>query len=321
MIFAITGGLGSFGSSLAKYLLANTPHSVRIIDRSEAKMEQFMALHSPSARLTYIIGDIRDRERLITAFYGADVVVHAAALKIVPLGEVHAQEFYKTNVIGVFNAIEAAIVNHATIRKFLFISSDKACAPLNGYGKSKAVGEWLVTAANLHSHGVRFASVRGGNVWRSRGSVIEKWLSSPDHNIKVYGPQSTRFHLMMPDWLEFCLKSIQNTHGGEVFVPKCDAWNLRDLADAFFEVFHDSKVEFLPPRHNEKSIETLISEHEFSSSIDLDWGYVIEPSDEVRQVWNYTAHEGKAINGAVSSDMVRRMTVDELRTLIVNENR
>ena len=311
----ITGGTGSFGSAMTRYLLKETAHNVRILSRDEHKQEKMAIEFPPSSRVTYILCDVRDLDRLQLAFHGADTVIHAAANKIVSSGEVHVVEFVQVNVFGTMNVARACIDNG--VKKALLISSDKGVSSVNLYGKSKAVAESIFTSSNMYGRGCKFASIRGGNIWHSRGSVIEKWLSSPNHNIKVYGDQATRFHLLMPDWLEFCLKSIHNTHGGEIFIPKCDAWSLRDLADAFFEVFHDSKIDFLPARRGDKPNETLISEHEFSSSIDLDWGYVIEPSDEVRQVWNYVPHEGKQVSGAVSSNNVGRMGIDELRSLIM----
>ena len=310
----ITGGTGSFGNAMTRHLLETTAHNVRVLSRDEHKQEKMSIEFPPSSRMTYVLCDVRDLDRLQLAFHGADTVIHAAANKIVGSGEIHTVEFVKTNVFGTMNVARACIDNK--VKRALLISSDKAVSSANLYGKSKAVAESIFTTSNMYGHGCKFASVRGGNIWHSRGSVIEKWLSNPDHNIKVYGDQTTRFHLLMSDWLEFCLRSIHNTHGGEIFIPKCDAWSLHDLADAFFEVFHDSKVDFLPSRRGDKAQETLISEHEFSSSIDLDWGYVIEPSDEVRQVWNYVPHVGKQVTSAVSSDMVRRMGISELRSLI-----
>ena len=312
--FVIVGGTGSFGSALVRYLLEYTDHKVRILSRDEDKQERMMQVFPSDAKTTYILADVRDRERLITAFYRADIIVHAAALKRVPLGELHAQEFFKTNVLGTYNVIEAAIANSATVSKVLFISSDKACNPSNGYGKSKAIGEWLITAANLHGHGVHFASVRGGNIWNSRGSVLEKWLSA--NPILVTDPLDTRFHLSMDYWLEFCLYAVERMHGGEVFIPKCDAWSLGGLASAFCEVYKDKTVKTIGPRSGDKTHETLISHYESTNATDLGWAYCVDPPKETSSVWNYPVHVGAKIEGEVSSDKARHMTVDELRTLI-----
>jgi FlaA1/EpsC-like NDP-sugar epimerase len=120
----------------------------------------------------------------------------------------------------------------------------------------------------------------------------------------------------MHPWLVFALQAIEPTHGGEVFIPKCDAWNLLDLANAFQLVVRDKSILVAPPRYGDKTHETLVSEEEAQNTLDLGWAYVIQPSDDVRNVWNYVPHEGKQLMNAVTSDAVRRMGIDELRTLI-----
>lgn len=312
MIICITGGTGSFGSALARHLLAETYHKIRLLDRSDMKLGHMMADYPPSDRLTYILADIRDRERLTTAFYGADIIVHAAALKQVPFGEVHAEEYMKTNILGTLNAIEAAIANHAI--KFLFISSDKACQPTNFYGKTKAVAEHIVTCANQRSHGTKLASVRGGNVWNSRGSVVEHWLKSDV--VSVTDSNATRFYLSMDYWLKFCIQAIDEMHGGEIFVPKCDAWRLGTLAEAFLSVFPQKRYTNSGSRWGDKTHESLISGYEFSNAVDVGWGYVIEPNEAMRDVWNYQPHEGNRTTGHVSSDRVRQISRAELEMLV-----
>jgi len=312
--YLITGGLGSFGSALANYLFYHTDYKIRILDRSEAKMERMMSVLPPDERVTYVLGDIRDRDRLVTAFHRADVIVHAAALKVVRMSNLHTQEFFKTVILGTFNTIEAAIINGETVKKFLLISSDKAVSSISPYGSFKNSAEWLTTAANMHGHGVKFASVRGGNVWNSRGSVLEKWLSQ--NPIRVHNPNSTRFHLPMDYWLNFSLSAIDAMHGGEIFIPKCNSWRLGDLATAFCEVYRDKTIELLDGRDGDKPHETLLSEHEAKNAVDIGWGYVVHPPRDTRLTWNYVEHTGDRIDNEVSSDRVRKLTIDELRTLI-----
>ena len=312
MVICITGGTGSFGSALARHLLAETSHKIRILDRSDMKLGRMMADYPPSDRLTYILADVRDQQRLITAFYRCDVIVHAAALKQVDFGERHPEEYVKTNVMGTVNAIEAAIVNH--VSKFLFISSDKACAPANAYGKGKAVAETLITASNQRSHGLRLASVRGGNVWNSRGSVVELWLKSD--TIIINDPNVTRFHLPMDYWLRFCMQAVDEMHGGEIFIPKCDAWQLETLSEAFLSVFPEKRYANVGQRYADRTHEFLISDYESSNAKDVDWGYVIEPSDELRKVWNYKPHSGIKAAQVVSSNAARRMSMMELEELV-----
>lgn len=312
MTFVITGGTGSFGSALARYLLEKTNHSVRIISRDEHKQEKMQQVFPPGEKVTYVLADIRDYERMELAFHDADVVVAAAALKTVPAGERHVTEFIKTNVLGTLNTIKASIDNQ--VPRTLFISSDKATQPINAYGKSKALAESVFISANQYGRGSKFACVRGGNVWASRGSVLEKWLSS--NPIVVTDPSTTRFHLPMDYWLDFCLKAVYNMHGGEIFIPKCEAWNLDNLSAAFCAVYPDKSISVTSPRNGDKKHEVLISAYEVPSTLDLKWGYVIEPSKDLRAVWDYQPHVGSSVEREYASNTVRLLAVDELRTLI-----
>src|SRR3990167_8468952 len=165
----ITGSTGSFGSALAKHLLATTDCKLRLLSRSEKKMiDQQSDLAPYSNRTTYILADIRDRERLERAFDGVDEIYHAAALKQVPLSYIHTSQFKKTNIDGTANVIYAAI--DCVVGRVLFISSDKSVAAYNPYGVSKAMAETLITEANMTvPHTTRLASVRGRDVWHYEG--------------------------------------------------------------------------------------------------------------------------------------------------------
>ena len=312
LTFVVTGGTGSFGSAMTAHLLNNTSHHVRILSRDEHKQERMMAVFPPNERTTFILADIRDRERLDIAFHRADVVIHAAAYKTVPAGERNVEEFIKTNVLGSINVVKASIANH--VPKTLLVSSDKAVSSINLYGKTKGIAESVFVAANAYGHGAKFASVRGGNVWNSRGSVLDKWLVSDP--ILVTDPSATRFHLPMDYWLSFCLQAIDNMHGGEIFVPKCEAWSLDSLSKAFCEVYRDKSLLVSERRPGDKIHETLLSKDESINSLDLGWGYVIQPSEDIRSVWSYEPHQGKKLNGSIESNRARQLTIDELRTLI-----
>ena len=312
----ITGGTGSFGQAFARLLMTETPHHVRIFSRDEHKQEAMWSSCPPGPRLTYIIGDVRDRERLEDAFDGADAVVHAAALKIVRTGEVNTDEVMKTNILGSFNVVEAALA--ANVRRTLLISTDKAVQPISDYGVSKAKAERLFIQANLKgvSRGCTFSVVRGGNIWASRGSVVERWhdtlrLGLP---ITVTDPSSTRFHLPMLDWTRFCRRALDAMHGGEIFVPKARAWRLGDLAYAFTDA---NGVEPVGLRSGDKRHETLISEYEMERSRDVGWAHVIAPPDELRRVWNYREWEGRQLlSDAYTSEETVKVSTDELIELI-----
>lgn len=311
----ISGATGSFGSSLARYLLATTDLKLRLIGRSESRL-QLLEFELRSPRTTFILADIRDKDRLIQAFDGSDYVVHAAALKISPLAVLHTSEFVKTNVSGTINVVNAAI--QSGVKKTLFISSDKAVSPagLNAYGKSKAMGESLITEANMRSPHSRFASVRGGNVWGSRGSVVERWMTSAI--LEVTDPLATRFHLPMKQWMQFCEHTLATFHGGEVFTPKCNAWQLGTLAEAFLQHFPDKIAISSSARDGDKTHEVLIAHNELSNTVDIGWANVVQPGKSIRERWEYEEWTGKPVDKEISSDVVRSLTVDELRSAIAN---
>lgn len=314
MIYAITGATGSFGSSLVRHLLTNTLDSLRLISRDEHKQAALMAEIPPSSRVSYILGDIRDLERLKIAFHNVDVVVHAAALKIVPTGELHTAEMVSVNVLGTHNVIQAAIANY--VPKSILVSSDKCVSPINKYGATKMLSEGLFINGNILgvSYNSRFSCIRGGNVWGSRGSVVERWHNSDV--LSVTQPTATRFHLPMDYWLDFACHAIDDMRGGEVYIPKCSAWNLYDLALAFTEVYPDKLFTNIPHRFSDKIHEFLISDYEASHTVDLGWSYVVEPNPEIRSVWDYMPRDGARLDHAISSDIVQRLTRDELKELI-----
>ena len=314
-VVTITGGTGSFGQALTGYLLAQ-PHGpkVRILSRDEDKQEAMSHRFPPGARMTYILGDVRQRETLTRAFDGTDVVVHGAALKRVPFGERNSHEFTLTNVYGSQNVVTAAI--ECGVKRSLLIGTDKACAPINAYGLSKALASYLFTQGNSLgvSRGCLFGTVRGGNVWGSRGSVGPLWrvLRAEGKPLQVYGENCTRFHLEMPAWVEFCWRALNEMHGGETLVPKAKAWKLTDLAAAFgcaFEVY--------PPRPGDKQHEFMVSGDEAARTVDLGWAYAIEPPMQFREVWNYRPWPCPPVcaDWRYSSDTVARLTAAELKEL------
>ena len=314
----ITGGTGSFGRAFARFLLDNTPAHVRLFSRDEHKQADLARTIPPGPRVTYILGDVRDRDRLAIAADGCTGIVHAAALKTVPAGERQADEFVKTNVSGTQNVIWAALA--CRVPHTLLVSSDKACHALNHYGKTKAVAEGLIVQANALgvSRGCRFASVRGGNVWASRGSVAQIWHQARDESRPIPfhsdGQTVTRFHLEMLVWCAFGWRAITEMHGGEIFVPKARAWALADLAVAFGGPQHHLRL-----RAGEKAAETLITADEAARTVDAGWAYVVEPSSEITQVWNYQPWQGwrPPVEGlAYTSDTVERLDAAELAELV-----
>jgi len=316
-VILITGGTGSFGQAFTRYLLDSpSPPRIRIYSRDEAKQEDMLREFGDNSRLTFIIGDVRDAAKLRIAMDSVDAVVHAAALKRVPAGEQHADEFAKTNVTGTQNVIEAALLTR--VPRCLFISSDKAVEPVNAYGLSKGIAERIFVQANRLgvTRKCHFSVVRGGNVWGSRGSVVERWREETrmGKRMVVTDPTATRFHLDMQSWCLFVSHVLETMHGGEIFVPKLRAWGLDDLARAFGRAPSDVNGR----RDGDKRHEWLISSHEIERTVDADWAYVIESPDALRQVWNYIPWPGRKVDAdfQYSSDCTPRLTIEELRGLM-----
>ena len=271
----ITGGAGLLGSLLSKRLLDNDRYErVAILSRDwhkQAKLREELGNHR---KFRWFIGDIRDKERLVRAFNGIDVVVHAAAFKSVDYGEYNPREILLTNCVGTQNVVEAAI--DCGVKKVLFISSDKQTMALNTYGKSKALAESLVIAANAYSpDGTRFAVARYANVLGSSGSVLPIFIRQAKNGVlTVTGDRMSRFWLTPDATVEFVLACIDRMIGGEVFVPRMEVASILEIAQA---VAPDAKLEFVGIRPGEKTHEFLIAEEELPRTHDIEWAYRISP--------------------------------------------
>lgn len=274
----ITGGTGSFGQAFAKHLLVHgQPRRVVIFSRDELKQYQMRQQFAAwDAKLRYFIGDVRDRERLLRAFDGIDVVIHAAAMKQVPACEYNPLEAVKTNILGATNVIDAAI--DCRVAKVLALSTDKAVSPVNLYGATKLCAEKLFTQANAYSgdRASRFASVRYGNVIGSRGSVIPLFLEQKrTGTVTVTDSRMTRFWITLAEAVGFVCRCVQQMEGGEVFVPKIPSVGLMDLVRV---IAPECKVKFISLRPGEKLHEVLISRDEASLVRELKDSYLIQPA-------------------------------------------
>ncbi|WP_419569558.1 UDP-N-acetylglucosamine 4,6-dehydratase (inverting) [Rheinheimera sp.] len=231
----ITGGTGSFGHKYTETLLNRyNPKKVIIFSRDELKQyEMQQKFDSPNMR--YMLGDVRDQERLIRAMRGVDYVIHAAALKQVPAAEYNPMECIKTNINGAENVINAAIENN--VEKVIALSTDKAANPVNLYGATKLASDKLFVAANNIAGGSkpRFSVVRYGNVVGSRGSVVpffEKLIQQGSDHLPITHPEMTRFWISLQQGVDFVLKNFERMLGGEIFVPKIPSIRIVDLAKA-----------------------------------------------------------------------------------------
>jgi len=276
----VTGGTGTYGRAFFRHVLSRyDPRRLICFSRDEFKqwqMREWIEREFPGREcVRWFIGDVRDHQRLRMAFRPADIVIHAAALKHVPSGEVNPIEVIKTNVMGAQNVILGAI--ECGVERVLAISTDKACQPINLYGASKLCAEKLLVAANALSgeNGTVFSVVRYGNVVGSRGSVIPLFLERAESGVlPVTHAEMTRFLLRIEQGVEFSVESLGRMRGGEIYVPKIPSARIVDLAKA---VNPDARIDITGIRAGEKLHESLISPLEARNTVECGDHYVIEP--------------------------------------------
>ncbi len=275
-VILVTGGTGSFGKKFTKILLAEKNlKKIIIFSRDELKQHEMRVAGFNDPRLRYFIGDVRDRERLVRAMHGVDIVVHAAALKQVPACEYNPMEAIKTNIQGTSNVIEAAL--DAGVGKVLSLSTDKAVSPANLYGGTKLVAEKLVIQSNNYAAGTstRYSCVRYGNVVGSRGSVVPLFLKQRASGvITITDERMTRFWLSLEQGVHFVINCIDEMQGGEVFVPKIPSTKVVDLARA---IAPDAEIKIIGIRPGEKLHEDLLSADEARNSVERESMYIVKP--------------------------------------------
>jgi UDP-N-acetylglucosamine 4,6-dehydratase len=280
----ITGGTGSFGNRVAVRLLKHRPKAICIYSRDEKKQWEMQRVFP---QLRYIIGDVRDLERLNEAMNGVDIVFHAAALKHVPSCESYPFEAIKTNVLGSQNACEAAKANR--VKTFVALSTDKAVKPVNAMGMSKAVMEKIVCSQNQMAAKTVFCCVRYGNVMGSRGSVIplfEKQIED-GRPMTLTVPQMTRFLLTLDQSVRLVLHAMTHAQGGEIFVRKAPACTVQALAEAMRLKYsprganHPIKITGIRP--GEKIHEILVNEYEMQRSVETKEHFRIHPEYRLPQ--------------------------------------
>lgn len=274
----ITGGTGSFGKKMTKTILERyTPRQLVIYSRDELKQfEMSQRFSERKYPLRYVIGDVRDKERLTRACSGIDYVIHAAALKQVPAAENNPSEAIKTNVLGAMNVIEAALTTG--VRKVVALSTDKACNPINLYGATKLCSDKLFTASDTIERCTGnpvFSVVRYGNVVGSRGSVIPFFQErSKTGVLPITDPRMTRFWITLTQGVNFVLKVLESGKGGEIFVPKIPSMKITDLAHT---IAPQCRQEIVGIRPGEKVHEQLISRDDARTTWEFDTYYVILP--------------------------------------------
>jgi UDP-glucose 4-epimerase len=277
----ITGGTGSFGNAvLNRFLTTDYFSEIRIFSRDEKKQDD-LRKRVNNNKVKFYIGDVRDRDSLITAVKGVDYIFHAAALKQVPSCEFFPLEAVKTNIIGTDNVLTVA--QYCEVKKVVVLSTDKAAYPINAMGMSKALMEKVMVAKSrvLDSSKTIFCGTRYGNVMASRGSVIPLFIDQIKENaaLTVTDPNMTRFMMTLEDAVDLVLYAFEHANQGDLFVQKAPAATVGTLSQALIELYKSSsEIKVIGTRHGEKLYETLVNREDMIKAEDLGDYYRI-PAD------------------------------------------
>jgi UDP-N-acetylglucosamine 4,6-dehydratase (inverting) len=318
----ITGGTGSLGKELTKRIYDAWPEVRRLVIYSRDEQKQFeMAQEYPPTKyrsIRYFIGDIRDKERLISAMEGIDYVIHAAAMKHVPIAEYNPMEAVKTNILGSQNVIDAAFATG--VKNIVALSTDKAAAPINLYGATKLAADKLFVAANniKGSRDIKISVVRYGNVMGSNGSVIPFFRKKKKEGVlPITDKGMTRFNISLGEGVDMVFHAMENAWGGEIFVPKIASYRILDIANA---IGPECKKVEIGIRPGEKLHEEMITSSDSFYTYDLGTYYVILPSTPFFNLAKFVEDksavkvpEGFYYNSGENMDWE---TVDSLRKLI-----
>lgn len=318
----VTGGTGSFGKKFVEMTLQRYPRVKRLVIYSRDELKQYeMAQLYPREKypqLRFFIGDVRDGQRLKRACEGIDLIVHAAALKHVPIAEYNPFECISTNVLGAENVVNAAL--DCGVKNVVALSTDKAAAPINLYGATKLCSDKLFIAANniRGQRDLKFSVVRYGNVLGSRGSVVPFFLKQREKGVlPITHEQMTRFNITLEEGVEMVLYAIENAWGGELYVPKIPSYKILDVAKA---VAPNCRTEVVGVRPGEKIHEEMITETDSLNTYDCGKYYVITPTvpiwSEKEWVAKFKASKVPAGFKYNSGTNTEWLTIEELRAQI-----
>lgn len=318
----VTGGTGSFGQKFVEMAYKKYPDLKKMVIYSRDELKQYqMSQKFPEGKypnIRFFIGDVRDGERLKRACEGIDIIVHAAALKHVPIAEYNPLECIKTNIGGAENIVHAAL--DCGVKKVVALSTDKAAAPINLYGATKLCSDKLFIAANnFKGHrDLKFSVVRYGNVLGSRGSVVPYFLSCRSKGtLPITHEDMTRFNITLEDGVDLVFYAIENAWGGEVFIPKIPSYKITTVAQA---VGPDLKTEIVGIRPGEKLHEEMITETDSINTFDCGKYYVINPAAPVWDIESWTkTFKAKSVSLGFkynSGTNTEWLDVQEMRALI-----
>ena len=314
----ITGGTGSFGKKFVEQVLSKySVNRLIVFSRDEQKQYEMSERFSPQkhTQLRYFIGDVRDHDRLLMAMRGIDIVVHAAALKIVPSAEYNPFECIRTNVMGAENVVKSSIFNN--VKRVIALSTDKAANPINLYGASKLASDKIFVGANNYNPGKTiFSVVRYGNVIGSRGSiypVLKKIIQEGRKELPITDERMTRFWITLSQGVDFVNSCLQTMKGGEIFIPKIPSMKIVDFVKA---IGPNCSLKVIGIRPGEKLHETMITEDDARYTIELDDRYIITP---VLSFWNNNygidgkkVHEDFTYKSNTNSEWINKKQIVEL---------
>jgi len=314
----ITGGTGSFGHQMIIELMQYKPKLIRIFSRDEDKqhsLRQELLESSILEKIQFVIGDVRDYDRMYSVTKDMDIVFHAAALKQVPSVEAHPYEAVKTNIVGAYNVVTAAVARK--VSKVIAVSTDKAVKPVNAMGMTKALQEKLILSDEITKDKTTFCCVRYGNVLGSRGSVIPLWDKRLEQNkpLPITHPDMTRFVLTLSQAIDLVFYSLKNGKGGEIFVKKAPATKMVTLARAYAELKTGKKnypLEYIGIRAGEKIDEVLVSEEEMRRVSEKKDHFVIKRESLIDK--NYLKKSTKLTE--YGSGTITPLNIEELKSLM-----
>src|SRR5277367_4606631 len=317
----ITGGTGSFGSTILKHFLTLSVGEVRIVSRDEKKQDE-QRRRFADGRVKHYVGDVRDFRAMESVTRGVDFIYHAAALKQVPSCEFHPMEAVNTNVTGTHNVLDAAI--RAGVQRVVCLSTDKAVYPINAMGMSKALMEKVMIAKSREAEATRtvITGTRYGNVLASRGSVVPLFMEQVRRGqpITITDPEMTRFVMTLDEAVELCLSAFQTGGNGDIFIRKVPAVTIEHLARAVLATMGrpDHPIRIIGPRHGEKHFETLLSREEMEVAEDRGAYFRVEPD---KRSLNYDAYfkDGKPCVARLddfNSLNTRRLEIPEMTEIL-----
>lgn len=321
-VLLITGGTGSFGSTLLRKFANSDLKEIRVFSRDEKKQED-LRIELKNDKINFIIGDVRDFHSINTAMEGVDYVFNAAALKQVPSCEFYPMQAIQTNILGSENVLEAAV--HNRVKRVVVLSTDKAVYPINTMGMTKSLMEKLcinkARMPQVKENGGVFCCTRYGNVMCSRGSIIPLFISQikSGQPLTVTEPNMTRFMMSLDDSVRLVMYAFEHAHPGDIFVQKAPAATVETLAIALKELFNaNNEIKIIGARHGEKMYESLCGKEEMSKAEDLGDFYRIPADFRDLNYTKYLATDPPRLQDKeYNSDNTRRLNVTQLKELLL----